>query len=100
MRLVKDCPALQTVQTVTGFEEDRYRALWRCAHLPLPPKSFRLREQDRVAYVRNGAVTSTRRVGLDWMMVSHRDGGREQTVMFEECAGAGRRWDVFYSESP
>ena len=73
------------------------RALWTCAHLPLPPVRFEIGYQKRWERV-DGKPTKP--VGLDSMDVRVYEPRRMREVEYQECGGAGSRWAVFYREAP
>lgn len=91
LAIERACPMMKTPPKT---KDALGRALWMCAHLPLPPKRFEIGYQERW---KSGAPYM-----LDSMDVRlYEDDGRHmREVEYQECGGAGSRWAVFAKESP
>jgi hypothetical protein len=91
LALERSCP---TMKTPPMTKDALGRALWMCAHLPLPPKRFHIGYQKRY---RNGQP-----FGFDTMSVTLYDDEERhmREITYEECGGSGSRWAIFGRESP
>lgn len=90
-----------TMKTPPRTKDALGRALWMCAHLPLPPKRFEIGYQQRwkTEYDEHGRPIG-KPIGFESMDVRLYEARRMREIEYQECSGAGSRWAVFYKESP
>jgi len=100
LELEKSCP---TMKAPPKTKDALGRALWTCAHLPLPPKRFEIGYEKRWKNVmdEHGKTTAVP-IGFDTTsVVLYEDDGRHmREIKFQQCGGAHSRWAVFGKESP
>lgn len=100
LAIERSCPMMKTPpKTKDGLG----RALWTCAHLPLPPKRFQIGYEKRwKTHTDEHGKSLAEPIGLESMDVRlYEDEDRHvREVEYRECSGAGSRWAVFGKESP
>jgi hypothetical protein len=97
LELERSCPAMKTPPHT---KDALGRALWMCAHLPLPPKRFEIGYQKRWKRDAQGQPTAPFTLDSMDVRIYEDEGRRMREVEYQECSGAGSRWAVFGRESP